>query len=129
MDGLEAFLAVVIVCVNDDERSFNYVLRCKHGLTGSPRLRPTFRQSSRNIVEILESIDVSAFRQRQGFSLQKTVHHFFEIEDLLSKEKMKPGCDLFCCVSHRFKAVRQSFRIKITGKMRGHDQIGRSLIP
>lgn len=28
-----------------------------------------------------------------------------------------------------FKAVRQSFRSKITGKMRGRDQIGHSLIP
>lgn len=25
MDGLEAFLAIVIVCVNDDERSLNYI--------------------------------------------------------------------------------------------------------
>ena len=56
MDGLKAFLAIVIVCIDDDKRSLDDLLRCKHSLTGSPRLCTFFRQSSRNVVDILESV-------------------------------------------------------------------------
>ncbi len=56
MNSLESFLAIVIVCVNDDERSFNYVLRCKHGLTGSPRFCTACWKFSRNIVDILKCV-------------------------------------------------------------------------
>ena len=64
MDSLEAFLAIVIICIDDDERSFNYGLRCKHGLSGSPRLSTTFRKFSQNIVDILESIVHSNIMER-----------------------------------------------------------------
>ena len=56
MDGLEAFLAIVIICIDDDKRSLDGLLRCKHSLTGSPRLCTSFRQSYRNVVDILESV-------------------------------------------------------------------------
>ena len=47
---------IVIICIDDDERSFNYVLRCKHSLSGSPRLCTAFWKFSRNIADILESV-------------------------------------------------------------------------
>ena len=42
--------------IDDDKRSLDDLLRCKHSLTGSPRLCPAFWQSSRDIIDILESI-------------------------------------------------------------------------
>ena len=56
MNSLETFFAIVIICIDDDERGLDDLLRCKHGLTGSPRLCTAFRQSPRNIVNVLESI-------------------------------------------------------------------------
>ena len=56
MDGLEAFLAIVIICINHNERSLDDLLRCEHSLTGSPRLCPTCRKFSRNIVNILKCV-------------------------------------------------------------------------
>ena len=49
MDGFEAFLAIVIICIDDNERGLDDLLRCKHSLTGSPRLCTAFRQSSPGI--------------------------------------------------------------------------------
>ena len=43
MDGLKSFLAIVIICIDDDKRSLDDLLRCQHSLTGSPRFRATFR--------------------------------------------------------------------------------------
>ena len=56
VDSLEAFLAIVIICVDHNERGINHVFCSKHGLTGSPRLCPAFRKFSRNIVDILKRI-------------------------------------------------------------------------
>ena len=56
MNSLETFFAIVIICIDDDERGLDDLLRCKHGLTSSPRLCTAFRQSPRNIVNVLESI-------------------------------------------------------------------------
>ena len=38
VDGLEAFFAIVIICIDHNERGIDYFLRCKHGLSSSPRL-------------------------------------------------------------------------------------------
>ena len=56
MDGTETFLAIVVIGIDHDERCAKNILCCKHGLTGSPRLCTTFRQSSRDILNILENI-------------------------------------------------------------------------
>ena len=64
MNGLEALLTVVIVCIDDNERSINHIFSSKHSLTGSPRFCTTFRQSSRDIVNILESIVNSYIMRR-----------------------------------------------------------------
>ena len=56
MNSLETFFAIVIICIDNDERGLDDLLRCQHSLTGSPRLCTSFRQSSRNVVDILESI-------------------------------------------------------------------------
>ena len=56
MYGFETFLAIVIVCIDDDKRSLDDLLRCKHSLTSSPRFCAAFWQSSRDIIDILESI-------------------------------------------------------------------------
>ena len=56
MNSLEAFLAIVIICIDYNKRSLDDLLRCKDGLTGSPRFCPAFWQSSRDIVDILESV-------------------------------------------------------------------------
>ena len=36
MNSLETFFAIVIICIDDDERGLDDLLRCKHGLTSSP---------------------------------------------------------------------------------------------
>ena len=56
MDSLKALLAVVIVCIDHNKRCIKNFLCSKHSLTGSPWLCTAFRQSSRNVVDILESI-------------------------------------------------------------------------
>ena len=56
VDGLEAFFTIVVICIDHNKRGINHIFSCKHGLTGSPRLCTTFRQSSRNVVDILESV-------------------------------------------------------------------------
>ena len=50
MDSLKAFLSIVIICVDHNEWGINRFLRCKHSLTGSPRLCPAFRKFSRKDV-------------------------------------------------------------------------------
>ena len=64
MNGLETFFAIVIICIDHDERGLDDLLRCQHGLTGSPWLSTTFRQSSRDIVNILERIVHSYIMRR-----------------------------------------------------------------
>ena len=87
MDGLEAFLAIVIVCVNDDERSFNYVLRCKHSLTGSPRLCTACRKFSRNIVDILKCV-VHSYIMRRANGGNAITDNLFELFlDILTDDK------------------------------------------
>ena len=56
MDGFEAFLSIVIICIYDNERGLDDILCCKDCLTRPPRLCPSFRQSSRNVIDILESV-------------------------------------------------------------------------
>ena len=56
MNSLEAFLAIVIICIDHNERSLNNLLRCKHGLTSSPRLCTAYWKFSRNIVDVLKSV-------------------------------------------------------------------------
>ena len=56
MNRLEAFLAIIIICIDHNKRGLDDILCCKDCLTCSPRFRATFRQSSRNIIDILESI-------------------------------------------------------------------------
>jgi len=56
MNSLKAFLAIVIICINNNERCIENILCCKYSLTGSPRFCTSFWQSSRNIVDILECI-------------------------------------------------------------------------
>ena len=87
MDSLESFLAIVIVCVNDDERSINHFLRCKHGLTSSPRFCTTFRKFSRNIVDVLESI-VYGYVMRRANSFNPVADDLFEFFfDILPNNK------------------------------------------
>ena len=45
MNSLETFFAIVIICIDDDERGLDDLLRCKHGLTSSPHgfVRPSGR--------------------------------------------------------------------------------------
>ena len=56
MNRLEAFLAIIIVCIDHNKRGLDDLLCGKYCLTGSPRLCPAFRQSSRNVLNILERL-------------------------------------------------------------------------
>ena len=56
MDSLESFLAIVIVCINYNERGINHIFRSKHSLSSSPRLCTACRKFSRNIVDILKCV-------------------------------------------------------------------------
>ena len=77
MDSLKAFLAIVIIRVDDDKRSLDDLLRCKHSLTGSPRLCPAFWQSSRDIIDILESI-VNSYIMRRANGGNAIADNLFE---------------------------------------------------
>ena len=60
-DAIEAgFNHVVFIIRKDIEKEFKEVigdlLRCKDGLASPPRLCPAFRQNSRDVVDILESV-------------------------------------------------------------------------
>ena len=56
MNCIESLFAIVIICIDHNERSLDDLLRYKHGLTSSPRLCTSFRHSSRNVVDIPESV-------------------------------------------------------------------------
>ena len=87
MDCFETFFAIVIICINDDERSINHIFSRKHGLTGSPRLCPAFRQSSRDIVNILESI-VHSYIMRRANGGNTITDDLFELFlDILADDK------------------------------------------
>ena len=87
MYGFETFLAVVIVRIDDDKRSLDDLLRCKHGLTGSPRLCPAFWQSSRDIIDILESI-VNSYIMRRANGGNAITDDLFELFlDILADDK------------------------------------------
>ena len=56
VDGLEAFFTIVVICIDDNERSINHIFRRKDGLASPPRLCPACRKFSRNIVDILKCV-------------------------------------------------------------------------
>lgn len=64
MYGFETFLAIVIICIYDNERGLDDILCCKDCLTRPPRFCPAFWQSSRDIIDILESI-VNSYTMRR----------------------------------------------------------------
>ena len=87
MNRLEAFLSIVIICIDHNERSINHIFRCKDGLTSSPRLCPAFRQSSRDIVNILESIVHSYIMRRANGGNAITDNLFKLLLDILTDDK------------------------------------------
>ena len=87
MDGLKAFLAIVIISIDYYEWSINHFLCCKHSLTGSPRFCTTFWQSSRDIVNILESI-VNSYIVRRANGGNAITDDLFELLlDILTDDK------------------------------------------
>ena len=78
MDSLKAFLAIVIICIDHNEWGFDYFLRCKHSLTGSPRFCTAFRKFSRNIVDILKSV-VHSYIMRRANSGNAITDGLFEL--------------------------------------------------
>ena len=87
MDSLKAFLAIVIICIDYNERGLDYLLGYKHGLSGSPRLCTAFRKFSRNIVDILESI-VNSYIMRRANGGNAITDDFFELLlDILTDDK------------------------------------------
>jgi len=84
---LETLFSIIIVCVDYDERSVNYTLCRKHGLTSSPRFCTTFRKFSRNIVDVLESI-VYGYVMRRANSFNPVADDLFEFFfDILPNNK------------------------------------------
>ena len=84
MDSLEALLAVVIVCIDHDERGINHIFSSKHGLPSSPRLCTACRKFSRNIVDILESVVYSHIVRRTNGSNTITDDLFELLLDILT---------------------------------------------
>ena len=87
MHSLEAFLAVVIVCIDNNKRRIENFLGSKHGLTGSPRFRAAFRQSARNIINILECIIHCYIMGRADGSNTLTDNFFKLLLDILADDK------------------------------------------
>ena len=87
VDGLEAFFAIVIICIDHNERGIDYFLRCKHGLSSSPRLCTSFRQSSRNIVNVLKSV-IHSYIMSRANSCDTITDDLFEfLLDILTDNK------------------------------------------
>ena len=87
MDSPEALLAIVIVRINHNERCVENLLRCKHSLSGSPRLRSSFRQNPRDIVNILKSIIHGYIMRRANGGNAITDHLFKFLLNLLADNK------------------------------------------
>ena len=87
MNSLEAFFTIVVICIDDNERSINHIFRCKDGLASPPRLCPAFRQSSRDVVDILESVVHSYIVRRAngGNTITDDLFEFFL--DILTDDK------------------------------------------
>ena len=51
-----SFFSIIIICIDNNKWLIQNLLCSKYSLSGSPRLCTTFRQSSRNVVDILESV-------------------------------------------------------------------------
>ena len=87
MDSLESFLAIVIVCINYNERGINHIFRSKHSLSSSPRLCTACRKFSRNIVDILKSV-VHSYIMRRANRGNAVSDDFFELLlDILTDNK------------------------------------------
>ena len=56
MHRTETFLSIIIICINYNKRRIDQILRCKHRLSGSPRLRSSLRKFTWDILDILECI-------------------------------------------------------------------------
>ena len=78
MDSLEAFLAIVIISINDNKRGINHIFCSKHGLSGSPRFCTAFRQSPRDVVDILESV-VHSYTMRSANRSNAITNNLFEL--------------------------------------------------
>ena len=87
MDGLETFFAIVIICIDHDERGINHIFSSKHGLTGSPRLCATCWKFSRNIVNVLKSVIHSYIMRRANGGNAITDDLFELLLDILADNK------------------------------------------
>ena len=87
MDSLKAFLAIVIISINDNKRSINHIFSSKDGLTSPPRLCPAFRQNSRDVVDILESVVHSYIMGRANRGNTFTDDLFELFLDILADDK------------------------------------------
>ena len=98
MNSLKALLTIVIICINHNKRGINHIFRRKHSLTGSPRLCPTFWHSSRNIVNILESI-VNSYIMRGANRVNTITDNLFELFlDILADDKYHMIKSCFDCI-------------------------------
>ena len=87
MNRLETFLAIIIVCIDHNKRGLDDLLCGKHCLTGSPRLCTAFRQSARNIVNILKSV-VYSYIMSGANSCDTITDYLFELLlDILTDNK------------------------------------------
>ena len=98
MDGFEAFLSIVIICIYDNERGLDDILCCKDCLPRPPRLCTSFRQSSRNVVDILESV-VYSYVVRGANGGNATTNDLFELLlDILTDDKYHMIEACFDCI-------------------------------
>ena len=98
MDSLEAFLSIVIICIDYYERGLDYLLRYKYCLSSSPRLCTACRKFSRNIIDILESI-VHSYVMRRANSGNTITNDLFELLlDILTDDKYHMVEASFDCI-------------------------------
>ena len=85
-----------------NEWSINHFLCCKHSLTGSPRFCTTFRQSSRDIVNILESI-VNSYIMSGANGGNAVTNDLFELLlDILTDDKFTEKINAILLLCHSF---------------------------
>src|SRR5699024_2805366 len=116
MNRLEAFLSIVIICIDHNERSINHIFRCKDGLASPPRLSPAFRQSPRAVVDILESV-VHSYTIRSANRGNAFSDDFFELLlDILSDDKYHKIEASLDCIMNRVihdNMVRSIYRLQL----------------
>ena len=87
MNRTESFFSIIIIRIDYNKRSCQHILRCQNSLSRSPRFRSSFRQSARNVIDILKSIIYSHIMLTANTGNSITNDFFKFILNILADDK------------------------------------------